>query len=190
MTGAAKTLDDAENLYAARDLEKAKETYLAVLQQTDLKKMHAAAYYGLARIAALQKDPESSQRLFLRTLELDPEPPVKAWTLVYLGKLSLASSEQDEAVKYFQQAVSVEGALRSSASPKPNDLYNRFRNNKELVRMTRTILAGFGPDCDRRRVPPGPGEKGLEGRSRCLQRAWSTLPRAATTTRRLKPPTS
>jgi tetratricopeptide (TPR) repeat protein len=110
LTGAAKTLDDAENLYAARDLEKAKETYLAVLQQTDLKKMHAAAYYGLARIAALQKDPESSQRLFLRTLELDPEPPIKAWTLVYLGKLSLASNEPDEAVKYFQQALQVEGA--------------------------------------------------------------------------------
>lgn len=114
LTGAAKTLDDAENLYAARDLEKAKETYLAVLQQTDLKKMHAAAYYGLARIAALQKDPESSQRLFLRTLELDPEPPVKAWALVYLGKLSLASSEQDKAVKYFQQAVSVEGASEAA----------------------------------------------------------------------------
>jgi predicted negative regulator of RcsB-dependent stress response len=110
LTGVAKTLEDAENLYAARDLDKAKETYLAVLQQTDLKKMHAAAYYGLARIAALQKDPESSQRLFLRTLELDPEPPVKAWTLVYLGKLSLASNEPDEAVKYFQQALQVEGA--------------------------------------------------------------------------------
>ncbi len=110
LTGAAKTLDDADNLYAARDLEKAKEAYLALLQQTDLKKMHAAAYYGLARVAALQKDPESSQRLFLRALELDPEPPIKAWTLVYLGKLALASSERDEAVKYFQQALKVEGA--------------------------------------------------------------------------------
>lgn len=110
LTGAAKTLDDAENLYAARDLDKAKEAYLAVLQQTDLKTMHAAAYYGLARVAALQKDPESSQRLFLKTLELDPEPPIKAWTLVYLGKLSLASSEPDEAVEYFQQALKVEGA--------------------------------------------------------------------------------
>jgi tetratricopeptide (TPR) repeat protein len=113
LTGAAKTLDDAENLYAARDLEKAKEAYLAVLQQTDVKKMHAAAYYGLARIAALQKDPDSSQRLFLKTLDLDPEPPIKAWTLVYLGKLSLASSEPDEAVKYFQQALKVEGASQA-----------------------------------------------------------------------------
>ncbi len=110
LTGAAKTLDDAEKLYTARDLDKAKATYLAVLQQTDIKAMHASAYYGLARIAALQKDPESAERLFLKTLDLDPEPPVKAWTLVYLGKLSLAANEPDEAVKYFQQAIKVEGA--------------------------------------------------------------------------------
>jgi tetratricopeptide (TPR) repeat protein len=110
LTGAEKTLDDAEKLYSARDLDKAKEGYLAVLNQTDLKRLHAAAYYGLARVAALQKDPETSQRLFLKTLDLDPEPPVKAWTLVYLGKLSLASSEPDEAVKYFQQALKVDGA--------------------------------------------------------------------------------
>ena len=32
LTGAAKTLDDAENLYSARDLEKAKTTYLAALE--------------------------------------------------------------------------------------------------------------------------------------------------------------
>jgi tetratricopeptide (TPR) repeat protein len=114
LTGAAKTLEEAESLYSARDLDKAKEKYLALLQQTDLKKMHAAAYYGLARISALQKDPDSSQRLFLRALELDPEPPVKAWTLVYLGKLSLASSEPDEAVKYFQQALAVEGASEAA----------------------------------------------------------------------------
>ncbi len=110
LTGAAKTLADAEDLYSARDLDKAKAAYLAALQQTDSTRLHAAAYYGLARIAALQKDPESAQRLFLKTMELDPEPPIKAWTLVYLGKLSLASNEHDEAVKYFEEALKVEGA--------------------------------------------------------------------------------
>jgi tetratricopeptide (TPR) repeat protein len=72
--------------------------------------MHAAAYYGLARVAVLQKDPETADRLFRKTLELDPEPPIKCWTLVYLGKLTLASTEPDDAVKYFQQALKVEGA--------------------------------------------------------------------------------
>lgn len=110
LTGAAKTLDQAEKLYTDRDLDQAKDAYLAVLSQTQDQKMHAAAYYGMARIAALQKDPETSQRLFLKALELDPEPPIKCWTLVYLGKLSLASSDPDEAVKYFQQALKVQGA--------------------------------------------------------------------------------
>jgi tetratricopeptide (TPR) repeat protein len=116
LTGAAKTLDEAEKLYADKDFEKAKEAYLAALQQTEEKKMHAAAFFGLAHIALFQKDPETAQRLFLRTLESDPDPHVKTWTLIYLGRLSLASSEPDEAVKYFQQALKVEGAAEADAA--------------------------------------------------------------------------
>jgi len=111
-TGAAKTLDDAEQRYAAtpRDLEGAQKLYLDVLQQTDRKTLHAAAYYGLARIAALKKDPESAQQLFQKTLESEPEPAVRAWALVYLGRLSMAAEEREQAAKYFQEALNVEGA--------------------------------------------------------------------------------
>ena len=110
LTGAAKTLDDAEQLYAARDLDKAKKLYLDVLQQTDNQVMHAAAYYGLARIATLQRDPELAERLFKRTLELQPEAPIKAWTLVYLGRLSSAAGDRTQAAQFFQSALKVEGA--------------------------------------------------------------------------------
>ncbi len=110
LTGTAKTLAEAEDLYTARDLEKAKRLYLDVLQQNDEKGMHAAAYYGLARIAALQRDPETSERLFQKTLEMQPEPQVKAWALVYLGKLAVAAGDRPLAMKYFQNALGVEGA--------------------------------------------------------------------------------
>jgi len=110
LAGTAKTLDDAEKRYAARELDKAKELYLAVLQQTDQKPQHAAAYYGLARIATLQRDPETAERLFQKTLELEPEPQVKAWAFVYLGQLELAAGEKQQAGKYFQQALQVQGA--------------------------------------------------------------------------------
>lgn len=119
LTGTAKTLDAAEQLYALRaqdpaNLDKAKNIYLDVLQQTENRTMHAAAYYGLARIAALQSDPEAAQRLFRRTLELEPEPQVKAWALVYLGRLALASGEREEAVRSFQEALKVEGAAETA----------------------------------------------------------------------------
>lgn len=110
LTGAAKTLEDAEQLYTARGLDKAKKLYLDVLQQTDQKPMHAAAYYGLARIAVLQKDPETAERLFEKTLESEPEAQVKTWALVYLGRLSHAAGDRDQAVKYFQDALKVDGA--------------------------------------------------------------------------------
>ena len=106
----AKTLDDAEQLYRAKDLDQAKKLFLDALQQTDRKPEHAAAYYGLARIAANQKDPETSERLFEKILELEPEPFVKGWTLVYLGRLALAAKDREPAAKYFQDALKVEGA--------------------------------------------------------------------------------
>jgi len=108
--GPAKTLEDAEQSYLARDLEKARTLYLQTIELTDKKPMQAAAYYGLGRISILHKDPETAERLFKKALELDPEPAVKAWALVYLGRLELAAGERDQAVSYLQSALKVEGA--------------------------------------------------------------------------------
>ncbi len=118
LAGAAKTLDDAEQLWEARaqgaaTVENARQLYLEVLAQPGSPAQHAAAYYGLARVAAVQKDPETAEQLFQKTLELQPEPQVKAWALVYLGRLSLAKEDRDQrdqAVKYFQEALKVDGA--------------------------------------------------------------------------------
>ncbi len=109
-TGAAKTLEDAEKLYLARDLERARQAFMKSLQETDDKTLQARAYYGLARIAALNKDPELSERLFQKVLELSPDAEVKAWTYVYLGRLAEAAGERDQAMKFFESALAVEGA--------------------------------------------------------------------------------
>lgn len=116
LSGAAKTLDGAEQLYKQNDLDGAKKLFLAAMEQTDQKPMQAAAYYGLARVAARQKDPETAERMFQKTLELEPEPWVKAWTLVYLGRLSLASGEGVQAGKYFGEALQVKGASAEALS--------------------------------------------------------------------------
>jgi len=135
-SGAAKTLDEAEQAYRARDLDKAKEIYLDLLRRTDVQSVHAKAYYGLARIAALQKDPETAERLFNKTLDLDPEPEDKAWTLVYLGKLALVASESDKqqgepamadkdrdrAAHYFHEALQAPGASQAAHSEAQKNL--------------------------------------------------------------------
>jgi tetratricopeptide (TPR) repeat protein len=115
LTGAAKTLADADQVYADRgpdpaNLEKAKSLYLEVLQQTADQPIHAAAYYGLAKVAALQNDPDAAERLFQKTLECDPAPQIKAWTLVFLGRLSLAQGDREQAARNFQEALKVDGA--------------------------------------------------------------------------------
>ena len=117
LTGVAKTLDDAEKLMTAYGkqpdpaaLVEARKLFQEAAQQAVEKPKLAAANYGLARIALAVKDFDNAETLFHTTLDLDPEPFVRAWALVYLGKLSLAAAENDQAVRYFQNALQVKGA--------------------------------------------------------------------------------
>src|SRR5207237_739120 len=114
LTGAENTLEEADRLFLDRDKSsgnaaKAKALFLQVLQQTGEKPMHAKAYYGLARIALLERDPEGADRFFRKILELDPDPATKAWALVYLGKLSDSQGEKEPAQESYQAALAVEG---------------------------------------------------------------------------------
>jgi tetratricopeptide (TPR) repeat protein len=97
-------------LYSERKLEKAGEAYRQVLQQTEDKPLHARTYYGLARIAALQRDPDLAEKLFHKTLELSPDSQVRAWTEVYLGRLSEIAGEREEAVRHYEAALAVKEA--------------------------------------------------------------------------------
>ncbi len=104
------TIDEAEKLYESRDLDKAAELFRRALQQTDKQPLHARSHYGLARIAALQRNPELAEQLFRKTLELSPDPHTHAWSEVYLGRLALATAAPDEAAAHFKAALAVEGA--------------------------------------------------------------------------------
>ena len=130
LTGAAKTLEEAESLYTARDLEPAREKFLQVLRETAEKPLHAKAYYGLARVAMLKKDPDTAERLFQKTLELQPAPAEKAWAYVYLGRLYETAGEQGDheaAVKYYQSALAVEGATEKARETAAQGIQGAFR---------------------------------------------------------------
>jgi tetratricopeptide (TPR) repeat protein len=109
-TGARKTLEDAEKLYTNRDLDRARAAFSRVLQETDDKPAHAQAYYGLARIAILQKDPETGERFLERAVESSPEPYVNGWAHVYLGRLADAAGDRERASEQYRGALAVEGA--------------------------------------------------------------------------------
>jgi tetratricopeptide (TPR) repeat protein len=109
-TGAAKTLEEAEQAYSSRQLDKSKALFLKVLEQTEQKSVHASAYYGLARIALIQKDLDTAERLFQKSLDSEPEPFDKAWDLVYLGRLAIGAGDRDRAISYFESVLKLEGA--------------------------------------------------------------------------------
>ena len=127
LTGTELTLDKAENSYKARDLKSAKDLYLSVLTETTMKPLHAKAYYGLARIAILQKDPEVGDRLFRKVLELEPDAYTKSWSLLYLARLAESQPDgRDEALSFYKAALQVEGVPDSVRTAAEKGLKEAF----------------------------------------------------------------
>jgi len=125
-TGIRKTLAQAEHFYTDRDLEGARELFLKALEENGDKSLHAQAYYGLARIAALERNPELSEQMFEKTLEMEPEPPIKAWTLIYLARLEDAAGNRDRAVKRYREALAVEGASEAAHTAAEKGIQQSF----------------------------------------------------------------
>jgi tetratricopeptide (TPR) repeat protein len=110
LSASAKILAEAEDLYASRNLAGAQERYRKVLEQPAENPVHARAYYGLARIAALNRDPELAEKLFQKTLEMSPDDATKSWAYLYLGRLSDAAGEREQAEKQYRAALAIHGA--------------------------------------------------------------------------------
>lgn len=127
LSGAAKTLDEGERAYAARNLELAQNTYLRVLRETGEKPMHAKAYYGLARISVLQRDPETADRLFRKVLELEPDADTKSWSLLYLARLADAQGDREQAIENYKAALAVEGVPTSVRQAAEKELEQGFQ---------------------------------------------------------------
>jgi hypothetical protein len=126
LTGASKTLEDAEDAYSNRDLAKAKELYLRSLQETEQNTLHAKAYYGLARVAVLERDPETGDRFFRKVLELNPDPPTQSWSLLYLGRLADSQNNRDEAANFYRAALAVPNAPESVRTAATKGLREAF----------------------------------------------------------------
>jgi len=130
LSPAEKTLGEADELYTRRDLEPARQSYLRVLEEPGQNSLHAKAYYGLARIAALRSDPELAEKLFQKTLELSPDAETKSWAYLYLGRLADAAGEREQAEENYRAALAIEGAPASVKSAAEKGLAQPFHRDK------------------------------------------------------------
>jgi tetratricopeptide (TPR) repeat protein len=125
LTGVFKTLDEGEELYRAKKYAEAKPVFLRALQETPERPLHAKAYYGLARIAVLQRDPELAVKLFEKVLDLDPDDTIRSLSHVNLGHLWAVHNEQEKAVEQYQAALAVKGippAIKKAAEKALQDI--------------------------------------------------------------------
>jgi len=110
VSAALRSVMQAEQFYTAADYEQARQLFVKSLEQTAGPTDHSRAYYGLARIALRENNPDLAERLFQKTIEMSPDEQTRAWALVYLGRLSDLSGEHKKASAHYQQALAVKGA--------------------------------------------------------------------------------
>ena len=118
------SLEKAEDLYLKRSLDDAKQFYLKSLEQQGSAAEHSQAWYGLARISVLQNQPDAAIKLFEKTLGASPDGQTKAWTLVYLARLAKAGGDTERALKFYQDAIGVEGASEQALKAAQNESKN------------------------------------------------------------------
>jgi tetratricopeptide (TPR) repeat protein len=107
---AAKVVEQAEDLYFKKSFEDAKKLYLKALQQPGPPQDHAQAWYGLARVALQQNEPENAIKFFEKTLGSSPDPQTKGWAYVYMARLARAAHDNPTAAKFYEQALAVKDA--------------------------------------------------------------------------------
>lgn len=107
---AEKTLEEAEEVYGQKNYQKAGELFRRALRETNARALKGKAYYGLARLAALNRDPQAAVDLFEKTISEGAEPQVTAWAHVFAGRLLDLAQDNDAAKKHFEAALATEGA--------------------------------------------------------------------------------
>lgn len=127
LTDGQRAIEKAEELSSFKQYEAAREQFLKVLEGNE-KTLHARAYFGLARIAALQKSPELAEKLFTKTLELNPDAGTRSWSEFYLGRLSELAGDREAAVRYYRSVLAnkeaspaaIREAEKALSASKPN----------------------------------------------------------------------
>jgi tetratricopeptide (TPR) repeat protein len=122
LSPSGETLEKADDLYKKRSLDDAKQLYLKSLEQSGSADEHAQAWYGLARIAVLQNEKDAAVKLFEKTLGASPDDQTKAWSLVYLARLSTAAGDPARAAKFYHDALDVPGASKAAHDAAQTDL--------------------------------------------------------------------
>jgi len=119
---AVHSLEQAQSLIAQHDLVNSKKLFQKSLEQTDNKKMHSEAYFGLAQVAVQERQADQAASLFQRAIDLNADPGIVAWSHVYLGRLAMLRDDSGQATEQFKKALAIDGAPDKAKEAAQTDL--------------------------------------------------------------------
>jgi tetratricopeptide (TPR) repeat protein len=119
---AQQSLEQAQALLAQHDLTNSKRLFERSLEQSENKKMHAEAYFGLAQAAVEERKAAQAAALFQKAIDLNSDAGIVAWSQVYLGRLAMLREDKDSATDHFKRAMTIDGAPERAKEAAQTDL--------------------------------------------------------------------
>lgn len=119
-------VDQAERLLASGDVtgaEKLAHEAITAHEQSD------RALFLLAR-TALRDDIAGAKTYFSQTLEATSDPKLKAWSHIYLGRISDLHDEREEAVKHYKAALEVGDTNAETKAAAERGIHEQFQPPK------------------------------------------------------------
>ncbi len=119
-------IDQAERLLASGDItgaEKLAHQAIDAHDQTD------RALFLLAR-TALRNDIAGAKTYFSQTLEATSDPRLKAWSHIYLGRISDINDEREEALKHYKAALAAGDSSPETKAAAERGLREQFQPPK------------------------------------------------------------
>ncbi|MCW5964523.1 MAG: tetratricopeptide repeat protein [Bryobacterales bacterium] len=116
LTAAEKMLEEAEGLlYDKKDYAGARDLYRQLSENAQNRSIQSRAFFGLGRVAVLDRAPEVAIEFFQRALEFNPDPATEVWSRIYLGRLADIQGDPEKAIGHFQAALKVNGLTKAAS---------------------------------------------------------------------------
>ena len=118
-------LAQAEDAMAQQDFAQARRLFRAALEKNGV--LQARAIYGLALVAAQERQPELAKSYFQHTLEVSKDPHLLAWSHIYLGRIYDMEQKRELAVEHYRQALKIRDAEPATHRAAERGLQAPFR---------------------------------------------------------------
>ncbi|MEX2304348.1 MAG: hypothetical protein WD733_25620 [Bryobacterales bacterium] len=124
-----RLLQEAEGLLRADRLDQSRAKFDEALEKSEGRS--AQAFYGLARVAVSDADPELAMEYFQQALESEPDAAIESMSHVYIARIEDIMGNREQALEHYRRALAVSGIPGPARQLAEKGLQEQFQSPRQ-----------------------------------------------------------